>query len=458
MKRVVSIVGILAVVLALFPGLVLAATQNNPFVTDLIAGQHTVVGDIKIWNDAHTLYVKYETVDPYCLKETHLQVGDDLSDIPQVNGNPVPGQFEFQNKLNCVTSFLYKVPLKWSACELIIAAHAVINTGETAWGAGPAFPGKNWATYIVYPVEGCGGPPTPTPTGTATSTPTSTSTGTPTDTPTVTPTGSATSTPTNTATATNTATHTATPTITATHTSTSTATTTSTATSTPTNTPTSTPTSTIPCPPPVLVDFSSIAPGASIEGMNKVAEGLNIDSQGLDANGNPGTAVKIGPGSPFIYLAPNGTSQVNGGLAAGGGFSDQSVKDAEHAQKFVFTFAQPVSDFSLHMLDYGDHNPTKSAFHQVVMTARDAQGQTVDSDELHYTTLDNPPTTSPHSSDRYGNLYYTGDAISAAQGMPGNWWWHVSGNGITTVVLEFPAGYDPNVAFDTLRVTHECVP
>jgi hypothetical protein len=82
--------------------------------------------------------------------------------------------------------------------------------------------------------------------------------------------------------------------------------------------------------------------------------------------------------------------------------------------------------------------------------------------ELHYTTLDSPQTSSPRSSDRYGNLYYNGDAVSAAPGMPGNWWWHVSADDtahdITTIVLEFPAGFDPNIAFDTLRFTERCLP
>lgn len=41
----------------------------------------------------------------------------------------------------------------------VFAVHAVVydtvnGTDETAWGAGTAFPGKNWATYVQLP-EGC---------------------------------------------------------------------------------------------------------------------------------------------------------------------------------------------------------------------------------------------------------------------------------------------------------------
>src|ERR1041384_2218328 len=91
--------------------------------------------------------------------------------------------------------------------------------------------------------------------------------------------------------------------------------------------------------------------------------------------------------------------------------------------------------------------------HNVSMTAYNANGGVVSRQELNYTTL---ADQGPRSSNLYGDLQFNGDAVSAPLGQPGNWIWNVSGNGIVRVVLEFGAGYDPNVAFDLLSFTTEC--
>jgi hypothetical protein len=163
MKKTLSLIVGLVLLAALVPGLAQAATDKDPFVTDLIAGRHMDVGDIKIWKDDQFLYVLIETVSPNCLMKTHLAVAWDLSGIPQRNGNPVPGRFPYKTSHNCATSFLYKIPLsdipqagltaECGPADLYVAVHAVMNTGETAWGKGPGFTGKNWGTYIVYPMD-----------------------------------------------------------------------------------------------------------------------------------------------------------------------------------------------------------------------------------------------------------------------------------------------------------------
>jgi hypothetical protein len=53
-------------------------------------------------------------------------------------------------------------------------------------------------------------------------------------------------------------------------------------------------------------------------------------------------------------------------------------------------------------------------------------------------------------------LVFNGDAVAAPLGQPGNWIWNVSGNGIVKIVLEFGAGYDPNIAFDLLSFNVVC--
>jgi hypothetical protein len=180
-----------------------------------------------------------------------------------------------------------------------------------------------------------------------------------------------------------------------------------------------------------------------------VAPYLNIDARG--------TALKIAEGAqPFLYFASGtGTSILNGGIASSGGFSDVSTQQMAQGHLYTFTFAPFVSvdDFSLHMLDFGDLNPALDTNHYASMTAYNANGAVVAKQELSYTTL---AEALPTSSDLYGNLRTSGDATGATPGQPGNWTWHVSGNGIVKVVLEFGEGYDPNIAFDLLAVNIVC--
>jgi hypothetical protein len=195
-------------------------------------------------------------------------------------------------------------------------------------------------------------------------------------------------------------------------------------------------------------NFNRVAASHSVEGLGVVAPHLNINAKG--------TAVKVAQATePMIYTAPNPSGTINGGLIADGGFSDLATKNAMEAHRYNFTFAPNVlvTDFSLHMLDFGDLNPTSSTSHSVSITAYDINGNVVDQEELKYTS---PAVTAPSSSNLYGNLFINGDAVSAPVGQPGNWTWNLSANGIVRVVLDFGAGFDPNVAFDLLYYNISC--
>ena len=116
-----------------------AATEDDPLVTDLIAGQNHDVGNVSVWNDGTNLYVKYETDDPWVLTETHLSVNISETNIPQTKkGNPIPGQFEYYNETHdLVDEYLYTIALEdlYAGWEngLVIAAHAcVLDTSSTA--------------------------------------------------------------------------------------------------------------------------------------------------------------------------------------------------------------------------------------------------------------------------------------------------------------------------------------
>ncbi len=99
---------------------------------DLLAGQDILVGTVTVWNDETNLYVKYTITDPdWCLTETHMHVATTLEGIPQRNGNPVPGQFEYKGDHECEAEVSYTINLiekDWDCDELLyIATHAVVQ-------------------------------------------------------------------------------------------------------------------------------------------------------------------------------------------------------------------------------------------------------------------------------------------------------------------------------------------
>ena len=151
------------------------AADFNPYwrytywtkTVDLIAGQNYDVGDVIVWGDGQTLYVKYAiSVEGCLLAETHLAIADSLDKIPQTKkGNPIPGQFPYKEVHNPpVTEYTYTVDAtQWSpTAKLYIAAHAVVvcpEGEETAWATtgDKEFEGANWATYFTYkPIKDAG--------------------------------------------------------------------------------------------------------------------------------------------------------------------------------------------------------------------------------------------------------------------------------------------------------------
>ena len=142
----------------------MAHTEDNPYITNLTAGQHIDVGNVSVWNDGVNLSVTFETTGNWSLNETHLHVvNNSVAGIPQKNGNPPPGKFDYKNESLTTQTYTYVIPLAWAVDDtLYIAAHAEVQdlneTGyvlqeETAWGEGYDFPGKNWAMYFNYTVQ-----------------------------------------------------------------------------------------------------------------------------------------------------------------------------------------------------------------------------------------------------------------------------------------------------------------
>jgi hypothetical protein len=163
MKKLMSVLIITSLLFALIPASAFAHTADAPFVTDLTAGGGNIksamdVGDVKVWNDGELLYVEYVVTDgDWCITETHLEVATALEDIPQENGNPVPGRFTYEGDHDCVADVTYEIPLSWAPdTELLIAAHGVVQTGGMN-GSGVTLPDQVTIS-TVYPGLGYGAP------------------------------------------------------------------------------------------------------------------------------------------------------------------------------------------------------------------------------------------------------------------------------------------------------------
>jgi hypothetical protein len=134
MKKFVSLLIATLLVMALVvpaisaPATVSAHTAGAPQVVTLFAGQNTDVGTVSVWNDTVNLYVKYDTTGGWEMTETHLAVAATLGGIPQVKGNPIPGQFLYSTIHNpAVITFTYMIPLAGPGTNLVIAAHAKVQ-------------------------------------------------------------------------------------------------------------------------------------------------------------------------------------------------------------------------------------------------------------------------------------------------------------------------------------------
>jgi hypothetical protein len=139
-----------------------AGGWDDRVVFTLYGGQTIPVGTITVWNTPDMLYIQYDMTGNWWLEETHVSVATKLSSIPQKNGNPPPGQFEFKNTWNPrVQTYRYEIPFRagWGIDSLYIATHAVaveldgggsVIQRQTGWTGPHPFPGRNWATYLRY--------------------------------------------------------------------------------------------------------------------------------------------------------------------------------------------------------------------------------------------------------------------------------------------------------------------
>ncbi len=184
-----------------------------------------------------------------------------------------------------------------------------------------------------------------------------------------------------------------------------------------------------------LLDFESLSPGTSIEGLGAVDPLLNISSVAwpYSPSCTPGTAVSVEEGNLFPFGAyTSNTSVVHGCMTGIRGFADS----ANCVLDYDFTFAPGTSAtcFSIRVLDYGDYYPYGGATHQVFLTAYDASNAVVDQDQILAT----------------GGVDLTGGDACVTQAAVGNVRLVVAGPGIVKVKLTYDRYPDPNVGYDDI--------
>ncbi len=149
---------------------------------NLIAGQHTVVGEVSAYNDKDKLYITISTNGPWYIRKTHLYTGE----RSQTEGikNPAPGRFPYSydaTSLNNygVQEYTYEIDAEglegWGEFDIAIHAdvvqvdvktdglpklddngNATILRSEGAWGQGTRFTLKgSWAMFFTYTLQDC---------------------------------------------------------------------------------------------------------------------------------------------------------------------------------------------------------------------------------------------------------------------------------------------------------------
>jgi len=188
----------------------------------------------------------------------------------------------------------------------------------------------------------------------------------------------------------------------------------------------------------VCATTNTILPGNSIEGADVLYDGLTVTS-------SSGQGVAYSEGSePIMFTAPNeGNVVAQGCTNAGYAFADSAATASRaHDFEFLFTDGNTVPTFSVRMLDYGDYNPAGATEHSASLVAYNAAGVEIDRDTLSYSST--PDSLPRDGNGAPGDLYYSGDACSAAPGQPGNYTFTVTAENIVKVALEFSHNGDPS--------------
>lgn len=132
----------------------------------LYGGQTIDVGEVMVWHDTETLFIRYTTDGDWWLSETHVFVGDDIDYVPTTGkqNNPKIGQFPYSMDHDpMVQVYTYELDLVddlgWEKGDVFaIMTHAVVMRivddevvqGETGWAGDRDFESQRWAYWFDY--------------------------------------------------------------------------------------------------------------------------------------------------------------------------------------------------------------------------------------------------------------------------------------------------------------------
>lgn len=151
------------------------ATELNPDVYPIWAGQTILAGNMYIWNNDDYFFIKFQTTGGWMLEQTHVHITTSPTLVPGYPGS-TPGQYDYQATHNpTVITYTYQIPramypLMAVGDTIVIAAHSsVVNNDymgggyqqETGYGGDNPGPGPQWWYYMYYTITDDDDPPPP---------------------------------------------------------------------------------------------------------------------------------------------------------------------------------------------------------------------------------------------------------------------------------------------------------
>lgn len=94
---------------------------------DMIAGQHTDVGNVNVYDDGDTLYVTFTTTGDWVITETHVEIVDMVdTHFPLTKkNNPKVGHFTYSDEHDYETEVVWEIEDVWDG-TIYVGAHAVV--------------------------------------------------------------------------------------------------------------------------------------------------------------------------------------------------------------------------------------------------------------------------------------------------------------------------------------------
>jgi hypothetical protein len=141
-----------------------AATESDPHIETIYAGQTTPVGEVQVWDDDNNVYIKYVMNDPdedgnqWYLTEVHANFYLAESELPEP---PIPGKMPYKAEGLHATEYTLTIPrgdIETDECVIFITHCAVqLETDEgdtlrteTGFAGENPGPGSRWYWWFWY--------------------------------------------------------------------------------------------------------------------------------------------------------------------------------------------------------------------------------------------------------------------------------------------------------------------